>query len=474
MTERIPKTLLFVAIVLGALLLSWFAYCRPGYFVSQRNLGALLFLELTIAAVWFYRKSFFAVVMIIFLLAGSNFPGGATWDIGRWAVLGVGALVGSILVLKEHQLQFGMFHVVAGFSVLASLASAAVSRYSVVSNLKVLSLALLFVYAATGVRLAVIGRERQFFSGLLTGCEVFVGIFALFYVFGRSIMGNPNSTGAVMGVLAPILLWGTLLKQEQSARNRRLLFYALAMYLVFASHARAGMLASFLSCALLCVGLRRYVLLMKGIGIVVILLTAMAIVQPDAFSRMISTATSDVVFKGKDPEQGILSSRLSPWQQATDSIKQHFWFGTGFGTSDRGEDVKVEGFSTVSGEASTEHGSSYLAIAAWVGVVGILPFVLLLGSLLAMVTQTVRWMLRSGDPAHGAVPLAMVIVAGLAHAGFEDWLFAPGYHLCVFFWSMAFVLADQVLALNAASARRYVWGSFRTTGSPFNPVAPLR
>ena len=37
----------------------------------------------------------------------------------------------------------------------------------------------------------------------------------------------------------------------------------------------------------------------------------------------------------------------------------------------------------------------------------------------------------------------MVMVAGLLHAGFEDWLFAPGYYLCVFFWSMAFVFVDS-------------------------------
>jgi hypothetical protein len=36
----------------------------------------------------------------------------------------------------------------------------------------------------------------------------------------------------------------------------------------------------------------------------------------------------------------------------------------------------------------------------------------------------------------------MVMIAGLIHAGFEDWLFAVGYYLCVFFWSLAFVLID--------------------------------
>jgi len=38
--------------------------------------------------------------------------------------------------------------------------------------------------------------------------------------------------------------------------------------------------------------------------------------------------------------------------------------------------------------------------------------------------------------------MAMVLVAGLVHAVFEDWLFAVGYHLCVFFWTMAFLLRD--------------------------------
>jgi hypothetical protein len=43
----------------------------------------------------------------------------------------------------------------------------------------------------------------------------------------------------------------------------------------------------------------------------------------------------------------------------------------------------------------------------------------------------------------------MVMVAGLVHAGLEDWLFAPGYYLCVFFWSVAFVFVDvtQMLPL---------------------------
>ena len=53
-----------------------------------------------------------------------------------------------------------------------------------------------------------------------------------------------------------------------------------------------------------------------------------------------------------------------------------------------------------------------------------------------------------------AVPLAAVMLAGMLHAGLEDWLFAPGYYLCVFYWCMAFVFVDQAPSLALADSRR--------------------
>jgi len=58
--------------------------------------------------------------------------------------------------------------------------------------------------------------------------------------------------------------------------------------------------------------------------------------------------------------------------------------------------------------------------------------------------QTLVWTYRTGNPSCAIVPLAIVMLAGMIHAGFEDWLFAPGYYLCVFYWSIAFVFIDQV------------------------------
>ncbi len=457
MNKGVLRAISVVAIAATALALAYLAYSSPGYFTSQTYLGGLLLLEFLVAAVWLYRRAFFPLVMVTFLLAGTNLPVGSVWGMARWLILGVGALVGAVIVFRDRRYRFGMFHVLAFFSVLASLVSAAVSRYTTLSSLKVLSLFLLFVYATAGARVAVNDRENRFFAGLLVGCEIFVAVIAAFYLLGREVMGNPNSLGAVMGVAgAPILLWGTLLKQERFAHGRRLFLYAVSMYLTFASHARAGMLAALVSCGLLCLALRRYRLLIQGIGIIVILAAAGAIVRPEAFSRTVSSLNSTVVYKGRDKAHGVLDSRTSPWQDALDTIRGHFWFGTGFGTSDTGQDATENvGRFASSSATTTEYGSSYLEIAAWVGVAGILPYLLLLGAIVGRVFQTVVWMFRTANPSHAAVPLAMVMIAGLIHAIFEDWLFAPGYYLCVFYWSMAFIFVDQVASLTISDFRPF-------------------
>lgn len=445
MDSRIFKLVLPVAGVATALFLVYLAFSRPGYLTSLTYIGGLLFLELLVVALWFYRRVFFALTIVVFLLAGVDLPVGSAWNFLRWVVLALGAFGGFAIVLKERRFSFGMFDVLAFLALLAALMSAAVSQYSSFSSFKVTSLILLFVYGATGVRIAVSGRESRFFTGLLVGCQVFVAIVGAFYFAGIEMMGNPNSLGAVMGVVAaPVLLWGSLLRQSKWAHRSHLAFYGLAMYLTYLSHARAAIGAAVLVSAVLCLSLRRFKFLAQGVVLVAVVVAAIAIFQPEVLSRSISAFNKEVIYKGKDPEVGLLSSRKSPWQDTMDAIHEHYWFGTGFGTAETGGDRSdsLGRFSSTSA-TSQEHGSSYLEIVAWVGVLGALPFLILLGSLSARILKTVVWMIRSADPSHPAVPLAMVLLAGLLHAAFEDWLFAPGYYLCVFFWSLSFVFVDQ-------------------------------
>jgi O-Antigen ligase len=447
-SDRVPKVALLLAV--GAVLLpalALMAYSRPGYFTGPIYLGGLALAEFLFAAVCLYRRIFFPLVIVSFLMAGTSLPGaGGMWIAVRWAVLSTGAFVGSFMMLKERRHRFGLFHALAIFAILSAVVSAAVSRYQELAFMKAVSLLLLFVYAGTGARLAVTGHENRFFNGLLNGCEVFVGGIFLFQLVGVEVMGNPNSLGAVMGVVAaPILLWGTLLDEGSFVQRRRQIMFLLSLYLVFHSHARAGIVSAFISCAVLCLALRRYRMLGQGIVILLILVASSALFDPEDFSKTVNSITSSIVYKGND-EESVFASRQSPWQAAMHSIKSHLWFGSGFGTTDNGQDASAhigqyQGFATAEGVTS-ENGSSYLSIVSWVGVLGVVPFVLLLAGILVFIARTVAWMINTGNPLHPAIPLAMMALAGLIHAAFEDWLFAVGYHLCVFFWSLAFVLVD--------------------------------
>src|SRR4029077_15870576 len=94
------------------------------------------------------------------------------WATGRWFVLIVGALVGLVMYTKSRNHSYGAFHLTAFFCVVSALISAVVPAYPEQAILKALSLLLLFLYAASGIRFAVAGREGRFFSGMQLGCEV--------------------------------------------------------------------------------------------------------------------------------------------------------------------------------------------------------------------------------------------------------------------------------------------------------------
>jgi O-antigen ligase len=440
MTERIPKSLMVAGAGFAALVLAFVAFSRPGYFTNQSYLAGLILIEFLIAAIWFYQRVFFPVIIVAFLLAGVDLPVGAVWTEARWLFLAVGALVGTLILLKDRGYHFGLFHAVASFAVLGALVSATVSRYPGVALLKVLSVFLLFLYGGTGARVAVIGRENRFFTGLLMGCEIFVGATAAFHLVGIEVMGNPNSLGAVMAVVAaPLLLWGVLVEENPRIRRRRGALFALCMYLELSSHSRAGLAAAFCACGLLCLALRKYKMFVEGVIILIILLAATAIFRPEVITSM----TSSVLYKGSSSEQGILASRQSPWKTAIESIKEHPWFGTGLGTTAEESDPAAEQGKYASNTGvTTENGSSYLSILHGVGVLGSIPYFLLLMLLMGRIIRTLIVMRRSSSAAHGAFALAIVILAGMIHAVFEDWLLAPGNYLSVFFWSIAFVFVD--------------------------------
>jgi O-antigen ligase len=443
MLKGISKYRVPLAILLAGLCAAYLIVYRPGYLVSVEFLGMIIFMQLVAAMLWKYATRFFPFLMIAFLLAAIQFPLQSVWTSARWFVLGMGALVGASIYLKERQSFFVSFHVVACFCVATAAISAQMSAYPRQALLKSLSLFLLFLYGASGARLATSGGSAQFSSRLLLGGELLMYFTAgSYFIFHIELFGNPNSLGALTGVVAaPLMLWGILVSDRPMVRFRRTFAFGLAVLLLLFSYARSGIVAAAISCLLLCVVARRYKLLAQGIALAAVLAAAVSYWSPPHMEQAASISSA-FLYKGHQ-DSGVWGSRKSVWEQTLSTIQEHPWFGTGFGTADAAAGpIDEVGTFASSSETTREHGNSYLAIAEGVGLVGLLPFAALLLLLVRNVSRVWLAVGRAGGVRSLALPFAAILTAGLIHAGFEDWLFAVGYYLSVFFWTLAFVLVD--------------------------------
>jgi O-antigen ligase len=442
----------------------------PGLFANSTYLGAVLVLEIVLACLWRFEKVFFPVTMGCFLLAGTGLPlAGESLTI-RWIFLATGALVGFSIWLRTSRVQhFGSFHLVALFCVFFALASASVSAATTTGLLKVASLFLLFLYASTGGRVALAGRESAFVRGLVRACEVLVFLIFASYFAGYNVFGNPNNLGAFIGVIAmPVVLWGALVAEGRAQLQRRCIALGLCAILLYVTVCRAAIFADVLIAVGLAIALRRPRLLIRAAFVGALFLEIMAVVNPSHMGQLTDTLSGKFIYKieGHAEHQGVFGSRQTPWEETIAAVKQHPWFGTGFGTSDLGNDrspVQRSAIYSVEG-LNREHGSSFLAMAEYMGMLGILPFILLLALLLRAFIRMFAWMRRTGSPGHYGVPFALITMSGLIHAGFEDWLFAAGSYLCVFFWVSAFLLIDLAPEANSGALARVVrTASFTST-----------
>ena len=452
-----PQWMLLSLGMLAFLGLFVFAARRPGLIANPKYLGVLLALQIAFVGMSHFEEVFFPLLMGIFLWAGSTLPFAETANSLRWLFLGVGAFSGLVIWVKSPRARhFGPFHLVAMFCVLSALVSAIVSEVRTTSLLKVSSLFLLFLYAASGARVAVAGRERKFIAGLVLACEVLVYLAAVCYlVLHYEVFGNPNALGAIIGVVAvPILLWAASVAETRGLKQRRFLALALCGVLLYVANSRASTLAAIVVILVFTLTLRHQRLLLQFAFVSVFFLAIMAVFNPSHMDEMVASFTGRVIYKDQQSGyNGLFGSRLSPWSETVSVVKRRPWFGTGFGTSELGDQRPRWAASSVYTTEGTnrEHGNSYLALAEYMGLLGCVPFLVLLLMLVRVLIRIFRWMRRTGSAYHLCIPLALVATAGLVHAFFEDWLFAVGSYLCLFFWVSAFLAMD--LIPDAAPAR---------------------
>ena len=443
----------------GAFLLLLILLRRPDYLASPYSLGAVIAAQAVFAALARYRQVFFLILMVAFLWAGADVPLRMAWLEGRWVVLGIGALAGFAIYMRDSQHYFGTFHLVAFFCVLSALVSGVVSAYPEESLLKAFSLLLLFLYGSAGARLAApLLNPASFFRGLVLACEILAYLSAgCYFLFHFEVFGNPNSMGTVMGVaLVPVLFWGMLIARSKTERRRRGFALALAMLALISSFSRASVFASLFSCLLIGIMVRQFRMIVKGAAVTVVIAVVVVSFVPLPADTPRWNGSESILslflYKGK-PDTTLMASRAGPWQETWAVIQDHPWFGSGFGTSLTSDDVSqfVTVHSHFDSRVAREHGNSYLEIAEWTGLLGVVPFYFMVGLMIANVRRAFLAVRKSGDVFSPIIPAAAIVAAGVVHATFEDWMFAVGSYLCVFFWAMAFILVDVLRQPNPVS-----------------------
>jgi O-antigen ligase len=409
---------------------------RP-YMFGESNVLALLVLVIAGMIASQYQTHFWTIMIAVFFWGGSALPLAGAMSLFRWVVLGLGAFLAiAYYARKAHRTPLNHLHLLALFTVVAAFASAMVSVNPVLTVLKALSLAGLFIYASVGVRVLWSRNPEAFVRKLVLMAEVLVYFSTVCYAASFAVWGNSNSLGLIMGCLCwPVLLWRFILPANHQGSPRRFITLFLCGVLLVFSLSRASMMAAFVTSVCLLVGARRYRTLLMGISLFAAILLNMFLLTPERFQN-----ASDTLLYKKGERGQLLDSRQKPWERSLATFREHPWLGLGFGAADNSTDVGVT--YVTQGHQTRERGSSYLTMLETTGVVGTFFFALLLLAVIREIWRVFSWLRRTGRVNQPAVVAAAIILAGLMNAAFEDWMFAVGYYMSVIFWVLALSLRD--------------------------------
>ena len=442
-------------------LLFYLSVHRP-YLFGETNLLALLVLVVAGFIASQFETYFWTLMIAAFFWAGSELPLAGAMNLFRWVVLGVGASLSLVYFARRaNRVSFNHQHLLGLFAVTAAFASAIVSVNPLMTILKSLSLVALFIYASIGARILWARNPEPFVRKLVLLTEGLVYFTAVCYSASFEVWGNPNSLGLIMGCICwPVLLWRWILPAPRREYFRRVVTLFICGALLVHSVARASMIAACVTSAFLLLGTRRYRTLLLGMSLFAVILLSMFLVTPERFQIASET------FMYKKGERGnVADSRQKPWERSVRNFREHPWLGWGFGAADNSAGWRLN--YVTEGQVTRERGSSYLTLLETTGIIGTLPFALLLLGLIHEIWRVFLWLRRSGKINQPAVVAAAIVLGGLVNAFFEDWMFAVGYYFCVFFWVVALSLRDWMACP--------VWAEEQPAAEKrMGPVLPLR
>jgi len=437
MIENSKSLKILPLVAAGSILFLLLLSVKRPYLFGESNLVALLVLVAVGFIASRYETHFWTVMVAVFFWAGSAFPLAGAMNVFRWVVLGLGAFLSlGYYARRTNRIPFNHLHLLGLFAVMAAFASAMVSVNPLMTVLKALSLAALFVYASVGARILWSRNPEPFVRRLVLMAEGLVYFTAIAYSASFEVWGNPNSLGLIMGCICwPVLLWRFILLRARHEYPRRFIALFVCGALLLLSLSRASLTAACVISMFLLVGARRYRTLLMGVSLFAAILLNTFLVMPERFQN-----ASDTLMYKKGDRGNVMDSRNKPWERSLRTFRDHPWLGVGFGAADNSSEWRF-GYAT-QGQLSRERGSSYLTMLETTGILGTLPCALLLLGLIREILRVFFWLRRTGKVNQPAVVAAAIILAGLVNGVFEDWMFAVGYYMSVIFWVLALSLRD--------------------------------
>ncbi len=254
------------------------------------------------------------------------------------------------------------------------------------------------------------------------------------------IFGNPNQLGICAAVSFPILIGFFM---ENKRRVYLLAVAALAVFLLYKSGSRAGMLSIVAGTLGMLLVLREESRRLILVSIIALPIAAVAI-DIDKIEQGVLGFISRSDATEFDVEE-IADNRLYRWELGWKSIRKHPTLGQGYGIGGISDSANPE--FTEFDQGYPLH-NSFLQVMQENGFVGLVLFLVMLLPLYYR-ALTVRMSGASRHP-HLLAGCMGVLIGGVVSAFFESWLFSVGNLGCMPYW----VCVGIVWALTSPDAQQ--------------------
>lgn len=291
--------------------------------------------------------------------------------------------------------------------------------------------------------LAMLVLISSAFGSALDSAVVKMNESALLY---RGLTGNSNYLGMLCLAVLPLGLWEFHSRDRRGVKKYASILLLIGIFLLLiTTQSRASMLGAAVVCIAFLWGAR-----LERYFIFLVIMTFGALLMPLILPEFTESLINRYVYKGAG--ENLLHTREAAWALSFDAAQAGGLYGLGFGVA-YGETNFNVGFSI--GGYGREKGNTLLAIAEELGLIGVVLYLLLVGSVLLRIFSVAAIM----NHPNRRILLAIcggAIAGFVVNSQFESWWLGPGAALTPVFWGMVGIglaLADRFKSLQQLETR---------------------